>query len=192
VIAPLAVVAVLSITAGCGRDSPPGARPSATTPASTPATVTPAPAAGVRLDTVHEYPPVTVPLAADQPATVEVADAADLADRLARSAALEAVITLSFDDPEALPDFSIVVFVNTPEADADTPTTAPGFIGTVSPADPGGRTDQPVLSVLPARSAVDRTDWSATLQVTLVPIPYPDRSTTRQAYEVTVAAAIVR
>jgi hypothetical protein len=173
-------VAVLVAAGGCGRtpEAPPGNPP------------TVAPEADVDLDTVHTYQPATVRLAVPQPATVELPDTRDLLQRLAADAGTEAVVTLEFAEPAAPADFSLVVFVNTPGAGADTPVTAPGFVGTVGFPHPGS--EDPVRAVLPATDAIRGAAATGPVTFTIVPVGYPDRPVMSQVIEVTVSVAVVR
>lgn len=144
------------------------------------------------LETEHEYPPATATLTAARPVTVEVPGTDDIADRLARLGdGAEAVVEIVFEDPSAAPGFTMVVFVGTPGADAETAPSAPGFLGSVSflryPSD-----DQPARARLPARDAIERTGVTEDLQITLVPIAGSESSHADDTYQATVKISVVR
>jgi hypothetical protein len=149
--------------------------------------------AEVELEPLRDYAPAAGRLAAPRPVTVELADTRDLAPRLASEDDAEAVVVLDLGHLPTTPDFSVLAFVNTPDADARTPTTDPGYLGTVAFFH-GDRHDpaEPMRVMLPARQAIERTGADRPITVTLVPIPHPGRSITNLTLDVTASVQLVR
>jgi hypothetical protein len=175
-------VAIVTAVAGCGAGGPGGGdgTPPDVTPPDRPATA--APEADVGLDLIHAYPPASVTVAAGRPVTVEIPGTDGIIDRIAAEAerdpdaVVEVVVTIEFGEADRWPDYSIVVLVNTPDADtpdADTPgaaADAAGFVGTVAfpHGDPPAGGD-PLRVFLPATGALSRTAGSGPVTITLLP-----------------------
>jgi hypothetical protein len=200
----VAAVALAATVTGCGAsgpggtgDTPPGGTAPAGTPPDRPATV--APEADVGLDPIHTYPPATVTVDGRHPVTVEIPGTAGIIDRITTEAqrdpdaGVEAVVTIEFGAADRWPDYSLLVFVNTPDADADTATGAPGFTGSVAfpHGDPSGG-DEPLRAILPATGAINRTAGTGLITVTLVPQARAPGSPTGQAIDVTVTLSLMR
>ncbi len=185
---------LLAAAAGCGNDTPAPDQPLRPQP-----TVEPAPQAEAQLDTIHQYPSAVLQLAAPQPATVQLAGTEQLTARIDTEAArepdadIEAVVILDFGELTTSPGYALIVFVNTPDADLDTPTSAPGFIGTVAfPHRDPPAAGQPVRALLPATDAIRASTDSDAVRVTLVPDPDTDHPASRATLEVRVTVTLVR
>jgi hypothetical protein len=91
------------------------------------------------------------------------------------------------------PDFSLLVFVNTPNAAGDTPITVPGFVGSVAifPHDVDAHHDGAASFRLPATDAVAKTSAGGPVTVTIVPITAPGRQLTAQTVTVTATVELV-
>ncbi len=147
--------------------------------------------AAVRAEVIEQYPTVTPTLAVPTPLPVQLPDTIDVSERLERDDEVEAVITLEFPQVEHVPDLGLLVFVNTARAGADTPTSAPGFLGTINFFHDHGH-QHPTTVRLPARRAIVGTAPPGPIEVTLVPVAVPGRRLPAEALDVRTHLELVR
>jgi hypothetical protein len=151
--------------------------------------------ATVRLEQIRSFPGPRRTLESPRPVTVEIPDTRDLHEQLVPG--MEPVIVIDFELTQQ-PDFAVRVFVNTPQANAETSIDAPGFVSTIAFFGHDGhgteRREQhgPVRYRLPAEQALRRTARRESVEVTLVPIAYPERSMVRQSIGVRAELALLR
>jgi hypothetical protein len=150
-----------------------------------------APTSGSALDPIHTYQPANARLSAPRPATVSLPDTADVTAQLAEDDDREAVLTLEFEHMAEPPDFGLVVFINSPAANLDTPLTDPGYLGSIAFSHTEGDEPEATIVQLPARNAIERSDTEGPLSITLVPVPFPNAQISPQAIDLTATIAVV-
>jgi hypothetical protein len=148
--------------------------------------------APVRVEPVQRYEPVRPRMVVPRALTVELPGTEELASELAQDDNHEAMISLEFAHLGEATDFSVLVFVNTPRAGADTPTTAPGFVGAVAFFHGQDQQHTATTAQLPARGAIERSETRGPLNVTLLPVGFPDRRISARELDVTATVELVR
>jgi hypothetical protein len=108
--------------------------------------------APVSLEEERTYEPEQAKLTVPNPLTVELPDTADVTTQLAEDDDREAVLTLEFEHMAQPPDFGLVVFVNTPAANSDTPVTDPGYLGSIAFFHPEEEEHEATAVQLPAET----------------------------------------
>lgn len=157
----------------------------------------------VKLDRLRRAEAEHAALAATGPAVLPLPDSAAIVAQLANAGTdTIGLLELTFSGVEETPGFAVRVFVNTPDADARTPTTAPGFVGKVAffchTTERGGKMVCVVHGEglptfrLNATEALRRTGSRGPATVTLVPIGRRGRKLDATALDVTAAINLMR
>jgi hypothetical protein len=147
--------------------------------------------APVSVEEERTYEPEQATLTNPTPLTVELPDTSDVTAQLAEDDDREAVLTLEFEHIAEPPDFGLVVFVNSPAANLDTPLTDPGYLGSIAFFHPAGGKHEATIVQLPARNAIEQTDTEGPLSITLVPASSPNAQISPQAIDLTATIAVV-
>jgi hypothetical protein len=116
----------------------------------------------------------------------------DLDKKLTDAGAGEAHLVFRIGRRAAPPDLAVLVFLNTPEAEAATPTTR-GFAGSVAffeHDEHAGHGQAPFR--LPLTAALKQVGGPAALTATFVPVAFPGRTSVPQTLAVTATVHLVR
>jgi hypothetical protein len=116
----------------------------------------------------------------------------NLDQQLSEAGAGEAHLVFRIGHRAGPPDVSVAVFLNTPDADVNTPATG-GFAGSVAFFEHGEHAGH---SQAPFRLLLSNTVRSAgrgdALTATFVPVPFPGRSTAPQTLDVSASIHLIR
>jgi len=131
---------------------------------------------------VHKRFSTDAEIDASQPVVISIPQTKDvLADNL------DLNLTLRVSHTKSL-DFAILIFINTPDATADTPVDAPGFVGSMAFFGHPEHHEFTGSGVrLPISKEFARTSKPDDLTATIVPVPYPGRTVTPDKLRVTAA-----
>jgi len=144
----------------------------------------------VTLDVRQTFTAAPATLAAPEPLTIQFPGTEGLDKRLAPDLKVRANLGFSYADT---PNFAILVFINTPNANARTATSVPGFLGSVAFFDHGHGEHQhaDVVSRLSATPVVKRAARPGPMILTLVPVALPERAITAQTIQVSASVDLL-
>ena len=144
------------------------------------------------LDTKRRFAAPAARLQARRPIVVDIAGTDDLTKELA-AADTEVHVVLDLEQPTA-PDFAALVFLNTPDATANTPLTAPGYAGAIAFFGSSDANDHHSANPsirLSVTGVIRKLGATSGFTATLVPVPYSGRSSGRQTVTVTASLEVV-
>jgi hypothetical protein len=143
------------------------------------------------LETRKQFPG-TVEQAGEERVVVAFRGSEDLDKQLAGAGAGEVHLVFRIGHRAGPPDVSVLVFLNTPDAGADTPITG-GFAGSISFFEHEGHGDHGQGPFrLPVTAALKRVGSQSKVTATFVPVPFPGRTSTPQVLDVNAALHVVR
>jgi hypothetical protein len=144
----------------------------------------------VSLDSRQTFKALPATLQAPQPTVISFPGTQRLLDKVQTD--IKVRLNLSFTHAET-PDFVVFAFLNTPNANAGTPITSPGYVGPTAffGGGPGNAHHGESVARLNAGLAVKRVGGAEAITVTLVPVGYPGRGVKAQTVQVTASLELL-
>jgi hypothetical protein len=143
----------------------------------------------ITLESRQTFDAPAAKLAAPQPLVISFPGTEDLPRKVVND--MKVRVNIRFTHTET-PNFAVLAFLNTPKADARTPESEPGFLGSIGFFDHGPQAHHAETVVrLSGGEVVKRVGRPGPMTLALVPIGYPQRQLKAQTVDVTASLELM-